>query len=126
MHVSANEEDSDKNYSRQEQQIVSGAIKEVLISGFCISCKVRKIGGIVMGISSSDISRYINEVQSELGRTSAGRTDSSAYAGRGEGDSGLFDTAEAAIEAALAAQKELMRFSLADREKFISAMRQAA
>ena len=85
-----------------------------------------KNGGFVMGISSSDISRYINEIQSELGRTAAGRADSTTYAGAVDGDFGLFDTAEAAIEAAIAAQKKLVEFSLADRERFIAAMRQAA
>lgn len=79
-----------------------------------------------MGISSSDISRYIDEIQSELGQAQAGRADSSVYAGAADGDWGLFDTAEAAIEAAIAAQQKLMGFSLADREKFIAAMRQAA
>ena len=79
-----------------------------------------------MGISSSDISRYINEIQSELGRTPAGRMDSLVYGGVTDGDSGLFDTAEAAVEAAIAAQRKLMSFALADREKFIAAIRQAA
>ncbi len=79
-----------------------------------------------MGISSSDISRFINEIQSELGQAQAGRADSPAYAGAPDGDWGLFDTAEAAVEAAIAAQRRLMGFSLEDREKFIDAMRQAA
>ncbi len=79
-----------------------------------------------MGISSSDISRFINEIQSELGQAQAGKADSPAYAGAPDGDWGLFDTAEAAVEAAIAAQRRLMEFSLADREKFIDAMRQAA
>ena len=79
-----------------------------------------------MGISTSDISRYIQEVESELGRTAVCKTDSSAYAGAADGDSGLFNTAEEAINAAIIAQQKLMRFTLAEREKFVSAMRQAA
>ncbi|MCF2555415.1 aldehyde dehydrogenase family protein [Faecalicatena contorta] len=79
-----------------------------------------------MGISNSDISRFVHEIENELGRPAAGRVDSSVYAGAGEGDWGLFDTAEAAIDAALRAQKKLMNYTLADREKFVSAMRQAA
>lgn len=79
-----------------------------------------------MGISSSDISRFINEIQSELGQAQAVRADSPAYTGAADGDWGLFDTAEAAVEAAIAAQKKLMGYSLADRENFISAMRKAA
>ena len=79
-----------------------------------------------MGISTSDISRYVQEIQNELGRPAAGKVDSSVYAGAGEGDWGLFDTAEAAIDAAISAQKKLMNYTLADREKFVSAMRQAA
>ena len=83
-------------------------------------------GGFIMGISTSDISRYIQEVESELGRTAVCKTDSSAYAGAADGDSGLFNTAEEAINAAIIAQQKLMRFTLAEREKFVSAMRQAA
>ena len=79
-----------------------------------------------MGISTSDISRYIQEVESELGRAAACKTDSSVYAGAADGDSGLFNTAEEAINAAIIAQQKLMRFTLAEREKFVSAMRQAA
>lgn len=79
-----------------------------------------------MGISTSDISRYIKEVECELGRTASGKVDSSFYAGREDGEFGLFNTAEAAIDAAITAQKNLMRFTLAEREKFVSAMRQAA
>lgn len=83
-------------------------------------------GGFIMGISTSDISRYIQEVESELGRAAACKTDSSVYAGAADGDSGLFNTAEEAINAAIIAQQKLMRFTLAEREKFVSAMRQAA
>lgn len=79
-----------------------------------------------MGISTSDISRYIQEVESELGRAAACKTDSSVYAGAADGDSGLFNTAEEAINAAIIAQQKLMRFTLAEREKFVFAMRQAA
>ena len=79
-----------------------------------------------MGISTSDISRYIQEVESEFGLTAVCKTDSSAYAGAADGDSGLFNTAEEAINAAIIAQQKLMRFTLAEREKFVSAMRQAA
>lgn len=63
-----------------------------------------------MGISTSQISQYVMEVQKELA----------------EGQSGIFKSAEAAIEAAKTAQKKLMEFSLEDRERFISAMRNAA
>lgn len=79
-----------------------------------------------MGISTSDISRYIQEVESELGRTVVCRTDSSVYAGAADGDSGIFNTVEEAINAAIIAQQKLMRFTLSEREKFVSAMRQAA
>lgn len=79
-----------------------------------------------MGMSTSDISRYIQEVESELGRTVACKADSSVYAGAADGDSGIFNTVEEAINAAITAQQKLMRYTLSEREKFVSAMRQAA
>ncbi len=87
-----------------------------------------------MGVSTSQISQYIRELEQDLGSPSgpaeADRPPAvSGAPGRmdiGGGDCGVFGDAEAAILAASKAQKALMDYTLEDRERFIGAMREAA
>lgn len=76
-----------------------------------------------MGISEAQISQYLSELQMELsGKPVSVRKDTSADKGSG----GIFEDVHEAIAAAKQAQKELMEFSLEDRERFVAAMRDAA
>jgi len=94
-----------------------------------------------MGISTTQISQYILDLQQDL-KVPAGdgndvnvsgivKTDRSvavedSAAGMSAGSHGIFVNAEEAIQAAAAAQKKLMEYTLEDRAGFISAMREAA
>ncbi len=73
-----------------------------------------------MEISTSQISRYILDLQNEL------KGDNPAPAHMAAGGHGIFKDAECAIMAASKAQKRLMEYSLKDRGRFIEAMRDAA
>lgn len=73
-----------------------------------------------MEISTSQISRYILDLQNEL------KGDSPSPAHMTAGEHGIFKDAECAIMAASKAQKRLMEYSLKDRGRFIEAMRAAA
>lgn len=73
-----------------------------------------------MEISTSQISRYILDLQNEL------KGDSPSPAHMSAGEHGIFQDAECAIMAASQAQKRLMEYSLKERETFIEAMRAAA
>lgn len=73
-----------------------------------------------MEISTSQISRYILDLQNEL------KGDSPSPAHMTAGEHGIFKDVECAIMAASNAQKRLMEYSLKDRGRFIEAMRAAA
>ncbi len=83
-----------------------------------------------MGISTSQISQYILDLQQELKepvsdrkiieRTVPSPIDMTA------GGNGIFEDVELAIQAASKAQKKLMEYTLEDRARFIDAMREAA
>ena len=76
-----------------------------------------------MGITTSEISRYVQEVSEFLNMPADQMKRGNAVPEQGK--DGLFETAEAAVDAAIYAQKKLMDFSLEDRERFIGAMRAA-
>lgn len=69
-----------------------------------------------MGVSELQISQYLAELQNDLENVS----------GMPNERNGIFDDVHQAIEEAKKAQKKLMDHTLEDRERFISAMRQAA
>lgn len=76
-----------------------------------------------MGISEAQISQYLSELQAELG---GGEISVKRKASVGHGCDGIFEDVHDAIAAAREAQQKLMEYSLADREKFVQAMREAA
>lgn len=83
-----------------------------------------------MGISTSQISQYILDLQQELkepvSSSKIADGESAVPADMTAGGNGIFKDVEAAIQAAAKAQKKLMAYTLADRGRFIDAMRVAA
>lgn len=89
-----------------------------------------------MDMSSSEISKYIGEIERDLGKDlpisnkpyeyRADQKQTRYDMGLDAGKNGIFQSAEDAIAAAATAQKELMKFSLEDRAKFIKSMREYA
>lgn len=84
-----------------------------------------------MELSSGQISEVLKELQRDLespqeAHRAAPIQVKTISLQTGCGVNGLFADAESAIQAALASQKQLMMFTLEDRERFVEAMRQAA
>lgn len=76
-----------------------------------------------MGISEAQISQYLSELQMELkGETISVKKKAPVK----NSQSGIFEDVNEAILAAEEAQRRLTEFSLEDRERFVSAMRDAA
>ena len=88
-----------------------------------------------MALSDSQVEKLIKEVSSEIDRggqktwsgysatTTAPSYGNAPVAG---GNEGVFENINDAIDAAARAQKELMKFTMDQREQFVSAMRQSA
>ena len=66
-----------------------------------------------MEITTSEISRYVQEVSEFLNMPADQMKRGNAVSELGK--DGLFETAEAAVDAAVCAQRKLMDFSLEDR-----------
>ena len=94
-----------------------------------------------MGISTSQISQYIMDLQqdlkepvSDMGNVNRSSkvdvhkndTDPTLSLDMSAGGQGIFVDVSAAIQAASAAQRKLMEYTLEDRGRFIDAMREAA
>ncbi len=86
-----------------------------------------------MGISTSQISQYIIDLQqdlkepvSDVGNLNRNDTDRTLSLDMTAGGHGIFVDVRAAIQAAAIAQRNLMEYTLEDRGRFIDAMRGAA
>lgn len=79
-----------------------------------------------MGISASQITQYVSELKEELGGAVETEKRNMPSAKYRTGKNGIFEDVKAAIAAAQSAQRKLMEYTLADREKFVAAMRDAA
>lgn len=86
-----------------------------------------------MGISTSQISQYIMDLQqdlkepvSDVGNVNRNDTDRNLSLDMTAGGHGIFVDVRAAIQAAAIAQRNLMEYTLEDRGRFIDAMRGAA
>ena len=86
-----------------------------------------------MGISTSQISQYIIDLQqdlkepvSDVGNLNRNDTDRTLSLDMTAGGRGIFADVRAAIQAAAIAQRNLMEYTLEDRGRFIDAMRGAA
>lgn len=78
-----------------------------------------------MGVSASQISQYLSELQTEL-HGAASEKKSKLPEMYQAGINGIFEDIHTAVEAAKAAHRKLMEYTLEDRERFIGAMREAA
>lgn len=78
-----------------------------------------------MGVSASQISQYLSELQKELNGTVSEKKSSPPGTCQA-GENGIFEDIHKAIAAAKTAHRKLMEYTLEDREKFIGAMRETA